>query len=54
MFKDNFTKIEQHNTSVDEDGVPPPFTMGVNQFSDMTAEEFTEARIGGGKIPKRL
>ena len=54
IFKDNFTKIEEHNNSVDELGRSPPFTMGINQFSDMTAEEFSAEKFGGVRIPNRL
>ena len=35
-FKQNYVKIFEHNESVDEDGRPAPFRMGINRFSDMT------------------
>lgn len=39
---------------MDDLGRPPPFRMGVNQFSDMTPEEFAAERFGGVKLPNRL
>ena len=44
-FKTNYLKIEGHNNSVDEMGRSPPFKMAVNQFSDMTEEEFVQERL---------
>lgn len=53
-FRDNYIKIESHNTSVDESGRSPPFRLGVNQFSDMTEKEFVNERLSSGiKLPKR-
>ena len=54
IFKDNYYKIQNHNDHIDEEGRSPPFTMGVNQFSDLTEEEFMADRFGGAKIPERL
>lgn len=30
VFRDNYIKIETHNSSVDEKGRPPPFRLGIN------------------------
>ena len=53
IFKENYAKIELHNNHVDEEGRSPPFEMGVNQFSDMTEEEFMADRFGA-RLPNRL
>ena len=53
IFKDNYAKIESHNNSVDEEGRPPSFEMGINQFSDLTEDEFMADRFGA-KPPTRL
>ena len=52
-FKQNFEKIEAHNSFVDEDGTPAPFRMGINQFSDMTEAEFVAERLMTGAVPHR-
>ena len=54
IFKDNYSKIEMHNNHIDEEGRSPPFTMGINEFSDLTEEEFMAERLGGAQVPKRL
>ena len=54
VFHDNYRKIEAHNSHIDEEGRSPPFTLGINQFSDMTEEEFMADRFGGVKVPHRL
>ena len=51
-FKENYNKVHTHNNYVDEEGRPPPFKLGINQFSDMTEEEFMAEKIGGVKIPE--
>ena len=51
IFKDNYQKIELHNNHIDEEGRSPPFTMGVNEFSDLTEEEFMADRFGGALVP---
>ena len=38
-FKVNYLNIQAHNAQ------DPPFTLGVNEFSDMTEEEFVKARL---------
>ena len=53
IFKDNYEKVIMHNNSVDEEGRPPSFEMGINQFSDLTEEEFMANRFGA-KPPTRL
>ena len=53
IFKDNYEKVLNHNSSVDEEGRPPSFEMGINQFSDLTEEEFMADRFGA-KPPARL
>ena len=53
IFKDNYEKVIAHNNSVDEEGRPPSFEMGINQFSDLTEEEFMADRFGA-KPPARL
>lgn len=44
-FKLNFINIEAHNSRVDEEGRPVTFLLGVNQFSDMSEEEFVAERL---------
>ena len=53
IFRDNYEKVIMHNNSVDEEGRPPSFEMGINQFSDLTEEEFMANRFGA-KPPARL
>lgn len=45
-FKQNFKKIEEHNNDLEA-----PFAMEINQFSDMTEEEFL-GLMKGVKLPK--
>ena len=47
IFKSNYKKIEEHNVHT-----AAPFVMGVNQFADMTAEEFS--LLMGVEIPRVL
>ena len=42
IFRDNYQKIEDHNLNADFVG----FTMKVNQFADLTLEEFQETYLG--------
>jgi hypothetical protein len=44
VFKQNYEVIEAHNRL----GYAVPFTMGVNQFTDMTDEEFEKEIISNG------
>jgi len=44
VFKQNYEVIEAHNRL----GDAVPFTMGVNQFTDMTDEEFEKEIISNG------
>ena len=44
-FRTNYERVHQHNSSVDEEGKSPPFTMAINRFSDMTEEEFFAERL---------
>jgi len=44
IFKQNFIQIIEHNADLGQN-----FTMGVNQFSDLTAEEFKEQYVSGLK-----
>ena len=53
IFRENYEKMEAHNTSTDDEGRLPSFEMGINQFSDMTEEEFMADRFGA-KPPTRL
>ena len=50
IFHDNYNKIQAHNNHIDEEGRSPPFTLGINQFSDMTEEEFMADRFGKVKF----
>merc|ERR1712080_331448 len=43
IFKENLEKIIEHNQS------GASWTMGVNQFTDLTQEEFESLRMGGYK-----
>merc|ERR1712002_464057 len=43
IFKTNLKKIEEHNKS------GASWTMGINQFSDLTPEEFESLYLGGYK-----
>jgi hypothetical protein len=47
VFKANYQKIKRHNEQADV-----PFVMSVNQFTDMTTEEFD--KLLGVEIPKVL
>ena len=47
VFKANYEKIKRHNERSDV-----PFVMSVNQFTDMTTEEFD--KLLGVEIPKVL
>lgn len=47
VFKGNYQKIKRHNEQADV-----PFVMSVNQFTDMTQEEFD--KLMGVEIPKIL
>lgn len=42
IFRDNLREIIRHNLDIDKN-----FTMGVNQFTDMTPKEFKERFTGG-------
>ena len=44
-FKVNYLNIQAHNAQ------DPPFTLGVNEFSDMTEEEFVKARLSSSIRP---
>jgi len=46
VFKDNMNKIDEHNAK------NLSWTMGVNQFSDMTPDEFKKNVIGNGLLTK--
>ena len=46
-FKVNYLKIEAHNA------LDAPFKLGVNEFTDMTEEEFIADRFGA-RLPDRL
>ena len=54
IFRENYGKIQAHNDHTDEEGRSPPFSLGINQFSDLTEEEFMADRFGGVKLPQRL
>jgi Cathepsin propeptide inhibitor domain (I29) len=45
IFSRNYDRIQEHNSLSGE-----RFQMGINQFSDMTEEEFSQ-RLGGVKKP---
>lgn len=49
-FKANFLRIEAHNTAEPE----APFQLGINQFSDMTEEEFVAERLSAKIMPAKL
>ena len=52
IFKQNYKKIIDHNKLYDEGGPgAPEFNMAVNQFADMTEEEFL-AKYTGLNVPK--
>jgi C1A family cysteine protease len=44
VFRDNFRAIRQHNSDISQN-----FTMGVNQFTDLTPSEFRAAYVSGLK-----
>jgi C1A family cysteine protease len=44
IFRKNFVAILRHNSDITQN-----FTMGVNQFTDLTPEEFREQYVGGLK-----
>lgn len=44
IFRENLRMIESHNLDVGQN-----FTMGVNQFTDLTPEEFKDKYVGGSK-----
>lgn len=44
VFRNNFVNILTHNSDVSQN-----FTLGVNQFTDLTAEEFKAKYVGGKK-----
>lgn len=44
IFRDNFISIIKHNSDLTQN-----FTMGINQFTDLTPEEFKEQYVGGLK-----
>ena len=46
VFRENFRNIKQHNNDLTQN-----FTMGVNQFTDLTPEEFKAQMIRGLKAP---
>ena len=46
IFRKNFIEIVEHNNLLDQN-----FTMGVNQFTDLTAEEFKKLYVSG--FPKK-
>jgi C1A family cysteine protease len=45
IFRKNFIGILEHNSDINQN-----FTMGVNQFTDLTPEEFKAQYIGGLKV----
>jgi C1A family cysteine protease len=49
IFKDNFMGILKHNLDVSQ-----TFTMGVNQFTDLTPEEFKKIYVTGTRTYKEL
>lgn len=49
IFKDNYQQIVNHNMQANEHG----FEVGVNQFADLTLEEFTATHLGL-RAPHRL
>lgn len=51
IFSDNLKKIEEHN-KLHAKGLKT-YTMGMNQFADMTHEEFVKFLTLQGKPPKR-
>jgi C1A family cysteine protease len=44
IFRDNFVAILKHNSDITQN-----FTLGVNQFTDLTPQEFREQYVGGLK-----
>jgi len=48
VFKQNYKKIKEHNANVKS----APFVMEVNQFADMTPQEF--AALLGAEVPRVL
>ncbi|KAJ8980018.1 hypothetical protein NQ317_019704 [Molorchus minor] len=51
IFKKNVDKVEEHNKKYDAGEVS--YTQGINQFSDLTTEEFRSKYLGGIRIPKQ-
>ena len=49
IFKQNFVEIITHNADLNQN-----FTMGVNQFTDLTSEEFKEQYVSGLKYSSDL
>ncbi len=47
VYYDNLAKIDEHNSKNFS------WTMGVNQFADLTAEEFKALYTGGIRVPKK-
>jgi C1A family cysteine protease len=45
IFRENFVAILKHNSDVTQN-----FTLGINQFTDLTREEFREKYVGGLKV----
>merc|ERR1719379_2323341 len=48
-FKENLAIINEHNLNSDIHG----FTLGINEFADMTNEEYREFLLGSGTQPNR-
>jgi len=46
IWKANVAKIEQHNLEADSNPDKVTYKMGINQFTDMTYEEFKETSLG--------
>ena len=52
-FKENYEMIEKHNSYIDpENGIPHPFTMTVNKFTDITQQEFVDERLSSSGIKR--
>jgi hypothetical protein len=47
--KTNWLEIEQHNRDTNRN-----FTKGINQFSDLTPEEFNNKILGGIRVERKL
>lgn len=49
IFRDNYKKIVDHNAiSIKK----TQFEMGINQFTDLTVQEFFDKTSSGAKVPQ--